>query len=485
VSAELDATAGAALLLGGAIALRRRPRDRCGALLALAGALWLAGSVAPGITPLLTAHRGPLVHAALAYPDGRLRGRGAQLAAALAWVTGLVPALAGAPAITIGLAVLVAAAGATAALRARGPRRQARRVGAVVAAAMTAVPAAGALLALAAVAAESTVIELYAIVVLGAAATLTAGLGRPRVERLVIELGASPAGATLRQSLGDALGDPGLTVAYRLPGGGFVDAAGRPADLEAERGERVVTTLRHAGEPVGALVHDPAVLDDPELATAIAATARVAVDSARLGADVRAQIAALSASRERLVDAARAERRRLAAELERGALAELDAVGAALEGVEGAEAARADLARARVDVLRLAEGLRPAALAGGLRAALEAGARALPIPAELELEELELAADVETALGFVSAEALANVAKHARAGRVAMRLVRVDGEVALEVADDGVGGADASGSGLRGVRRRVEALGGRVELRTDADGTRLRASIPVAEERER
>ena len=221
---------------------------------------------------------------------------------------------------------------------------------------------------------------------------------------------------------------------------------------------------------MGALVHDPAVLDDPELATAVAATARVAVDSARLRADVRAQIAELSASRARLVDAARAERRRLAAELERGALAELDAVGAALAGVEGAEAARADLERARVDVLRLAEGLRPAALAGGLRSALEAGARALPIPAELELEELELAADVETALGFVSAEALANVAKHARAGRVAMRLARVDGEVVLEVADDGVGGADASGSGLRGVRRRVEALGGRVELSSNGGG---------------
>jgi len=484
MNALLDVAAGAAVLLCGAIAVRRRPGDRCGALLVLAGVLWLAGTVAPGVTPLLTAHRGPLVHAALAYPDGRLRGRVAQVAVALAWVTGLVPSLAGAPAVTIGLAVIVAGAGAAGALRARGPQRQARRAGAAVAAAVTAVPAVGALLEQTGVAAESTVIDLYGIVVLGAAATLTVGLGRPRVGRLVVELGASPAGATLRRSLGDALGDPGLTVAYRMPGGGFVDEAGRPVDLGAESGERVVTTLRHAGEPVGALVHDPAVLDDPQLATAAAATARVAVDSARLRADVRAQIAELSASRARLVDAARAERRRLAAELERGALAELDAVGAALAGVEGAEAARADLERACVDVLRLAEGLRPAALAGGLCSALEAGARALPIPAELELEELGLAADVETALGFVSAEALANVAKHARAGRVSMRLACIDGEVALEVADDGIGGADASGSGLRGVRRRVEALGGRVELRTDVRGTRLRASIPVAEARE-
>ena len=194
MSTLLDALAGAALLLGGVSALRRRPRDRCGALLALAGVLWLAGSLVPGIAPLLTAHRGPLVHAALAYPDGRLRGRAAQVAVTLAWVTGLLPALAGAPAVTIGLAVLVAAAGAVAAVRARGPQRHARRVGAAVAAVVTAVPAAGALLELAGVSTGSTVIDLYSVAVLGAAATLTVGLGRPRVERLVIELGASPGG---------------------------------------------------------------------------------------------------------------------------------------------------------------------------------------------------------------------------------------------------------------------------------------------------
>ena len=113
----------------------------------------------------------------------------------------------------------------------------------------------------------------------------------------MIELGASPGGMSLRRSLGDALGDPGLTVAYRLPGGEFVDDAGRPAALDDERGERVVTTLRHGGDPVGALVHDPAVLDDPELVTGVAATARVAVESARLRAEVRAQIAELAASR--------------------------------------------------------------------------------------------------------------------------------------------------------------------------------------------
>src|SRR4051812_49723146 len=110
MNALLDVAAGAAVLLCGAIALRR-PGDRCGVLLVLAGVLWLAGTVAPGVTPLLTAHRGPLVHATLAYPNGRLRGHAAQVAVAIAWVTGLVPPLAGAPLVTIGLAVIVAGAG--------------------------------------------------------------------------------------------------------------------------------------------------------------------------------------------------------------------------------------------------------------------------------------------------------------------------------------------------------------------------------------
>jgi signal transduction histidine kinase len=481
-STVLDVLAGAALLAASVAVLVRRPRNRCGALLALAGALWLAASAAPGAF-LLTAHRGPLVHAALAYPDGRVRGRAAQLAVAVAWVTALVPPLAGAPAATIAVAAMVGVAAIIGAMRARGPSRSRRRTGAAVAAAVTAVPAIGAALHLAGVHAESPVVAIYDAVVFASAVALAAGLQRREVERLVLELAASPGGHTLRQSLRAALGDPGLRVAYRLPGGELVDEGGNPANLEPGNG-RVLTRLYHAGEPVGGIVHDPAVLDEPELVEAVAAMARVAVENARLRAHVRTQIAELSASRARLVEAAQAERRRLAAELERGALGELDAVARALAGADGAADARAHLTAARADMLRLADGLRPAALAGGLRSALEAGVRTLPLPAQLELANVELAADVETALGYVAAEGLANMAKHARAEHVTMRLACDDGEVVLEIADDGIGGADADGSGLHGVTKRIEALGGHLELRSNGGGTRLRASIPVARPRD-
>jgi signal transduction histidine kinase len=86
---------------------------------------------------------------------------------------------------------------------------------------------------------------------------------------------------------------------------------------------------------------------------------------------------------------------------------------------------------------------------------------------------------VESAAYFVAAEALANAAKHARAQRVDIRIVRRGGAIELEVRDDGKGGADPDGSGLRGLRRRVEALDGRLSVTSPRGGpTTIRAELP-------
>jgi signal transduction histidine kinase len=196
---------------------------------------------------------------------------------------------------------------------------------------------------------------------------------------------------------------------------------------------------------------------------------------------VQAQIEALAASRRRLVDAARDERRRLASQLQAGAISELEALRNAFEGLPGADASCAELTLALEDLARFAEGLAPVALPAGLRAALEDRTRRLPLAVELDVPERRFASDVETALGYVCAEALANVAKHARAGRIRIRLAEEPDALVLEVADDGVGGADPSGSGLAGVRRRVEALGGRLSVGgAIGGGTLLRAELPGA-----
>jgi signal transduction histidine kinase len=107
----------------------------------------------------------------------------------------------------------------------------------------------------------------------------------------------------------------------------------------------------------------------------------------------------------------------------------------------------------------------------------------VPVPLELEVSlDERLPVQVEAAAYYVVSEALANVTKYAQATAVRVRVDRVDGQALVEVADDGVGGADGSrGTGLRGLADRVEALGGRFALVSPGGkGTVVRAEIPCA-----
>jgi signal transduction histidine kinase len=139
---------------------------------------------------------------------------------------------------------------------------------------------------------------------------------------------------------------------------------------------------------------------------------------------------------------------------------------------------------ARTDLHAFAQGVRPTALGeGGLPAALPVLAARSGLPVSLTVAVGRLPPAVESALYFVCSEALANVGKHAGATSVTVVVRRVgdDGDVTvLSVEDDGVGGADLRGSGLRGLTDRVEALGGTMMV-TDgpAGGTVLTARIPA------
>jgi signal transduction histidine kinase len=188
------------------------------------------------------------------------------------------------------------------------------------------------------------------------------------------------------------------------------------------------------------------------------------------------------------VDVGDDERRRLELRLREGAgrrLAELaDALAQARGAAQGdtaARIARAEdvLARTRVDLSELARGLHPAHLSeAGLGDALSALAGEVPLAVSVPPARLE--PDLEAVVYYVCAEALANATKHARATQVAIDVRRDDGRVLVEVTDDGVGGADAErGTGLRGLRDRLEARGGRLEIDSPrGGGTRLVAEIP-------
>jgi signal transduction histidine kinase len=148
------------------------------------------------------------------------------------------------------------------------------------------------------------------------------------------------------------------------------------------------------------------------------------------------------------------------------------------------QTAGGELEAALGELRELARGIHPTVLTNrGLDAALETVVRRAPLPVELDARVGErLPEPVELAAYFVVTEALTNVAKYANAGSATVRAIRDDGRLVVEVADDGVGGADPSkGSGHRGLAERVAALDGTLELRSDGlSGTYLRADIPVA-----
>jgi signal transduction histidine kinase len=198
----------------------------------------------------------------------------------------------------------------------------------------------------------------------------------------------------------------------------------------------------------------------------------------------------------RMVEAAEAERRRLERNLHDGTQQRLVSISMALGLAESRLRSDPDAARRIIDEARLglgaalhelrelSQGIHPGVLTErGLGPALEELAYLAPMPVELAVPvEERLPEPVEAAAYYVVAEALANVAKYASAGAVSITVQRQNGTAIVEVADDGVGGADPSrGSGLRGLSDRVEALGGTlaVESRPGA-GTKLKAEIPCA-----
>jgi signal transduction histidine kinase len=207
------------------------------------------------------------------------------------------------------------------------------------------------------------------------------------------------------------------------------------------------------------------------------------------------RVADLRTSRERILEAADAERRRIERDLHDGAQQRMVAVavtlGLAQAQMESNPQAAAELiAQARdeaqlaVKELReLARGIHPAVLSDrGLEAALEALAARAPVPVEVTgVPKAPLPKPVEAAVYFVTAEVLTNVAKYAKADGAAVNLAVADGTVLLQITDDGVGGADtAGGTGLSGLSDRVEALDGTIDIESPpGGGTAVTVQIPL------
>jgi signal transduction histidine kinase len=491
-----DLLTGLSLTTSGLLARSLRPSSRCGLLLTATGIAWFV----PNFTPhLLYLHRGPLTQLVLTYPGGRPRRRWEPWVLVAAYAAAVVTPLWRSPYVTLGLAAVLLAVATFSHRSSTGLERR-ERFYALQATAFVAV-----VLAATAVsrvhwgtAAESLSLHVYQAALCVLAFALLAGLlrapwGHAEVTDLVVELGETRS-APLRDALARALGDPSLQVGHWVAEAGrFVDVDGRPLELPEAGSGRASTVVEREGEPVAVLVHDEAVLGDDALREGVSSAARLAAANAQLHAELRARLADVAASRRRILAARDDERLRLERRLREGAERRLEELAATLHdarvwATDPGSTARIgesedQLARAREELRRFARGIHPRELSErGLTGALEALASDFPGPVSLALDPVDASPAIEACIYFVCSEGLVNVAKYSSASWVSVSVIARAGSIALQIEDDGVGGADpARGSGLRGLADRVATLGGTLTVDSPSGGgTRLAAVLPTS-----
>jgi signal transduction histidine kinase len=218
------------------------------------------------------------------------------------------------------------------------------------------------------------------------------------------------------------------------------------------------------------------------------------VATAIANADSKAELAA---SRRRIVSASDEARRRIERDLHDGTQQRLISIGLAVRAAEADlppdSPVRPELSHigtwlgdAVTELQELSRGIHPAILSqGGLGPALRTLARRSAIRTELDVTtDTRLPAAIEAAAYYVTSEALANAAKHARASRIDISLAPRNGKLLLSIRDDGVGGADPiHGSGLVGLSDRVEALGGSIRVQSrPGEGTQIFVELPLEPE---
>jgi signal transduction histidine kinase len=524
----------------------RRPENRFGALMVGAGFAWFVEGLTLSNVPLIFSIGGWLsalylavtVHLLLAFPTGRLESRADRRLTAAAYFTAIVglllagvftqPSLDGgcdgcpdnalmivhskaASSVfdvlsSLGGLVIFALVARVMWKRWRGGAARQRRALAPV---LVAGVIAGCALVVVFAADTAGLDPVHQIAELATILALAAvpwcflvGLARSAVTRgetvgdLIARLRAGLQPRELRDVLAGALGDESVQVAYWIPEAGhYVDERGRELRLPADGDGRAVTPVELDGLPVGAIVHDAAGVDEPELVRAIADGAALAFQREGLEAELRVKVEELSASRARIVEAGYTAARRLERDLHDGAQQRLVSLALALrmaenrieddpvEGRRMVAAAREELGLAIDELRDFARGLHPGLLSTrGLDAALGALATRASLPVEVRGRVNErLPEGVESATYFVVSEALTNVAKYAEAESALVTVARGNGALVVEVTDDGRGGADPSkGSGLSGLSDRVAALDGRFEVESaPGGGTTVRATIPL------
>ncbi len=477
VGTLLEVLVGWSFVACGTFLWARRPINRLGQLMTLAGMLWLLGRT-------MTLILNPVVYTAglwltdlwapafalflLSFPSGRLSSR-ADLAIVGVFLFVTVPleflwflflvldsglnALSIAPnesaahvidtiqrdVISLGSVLLVVALGHRW-LRSSGPVR--RRMTPVVVGAVAILLQSGSWIFLSSgtrlEALDNLIFSAQIAIPIAVLFVMLRGrMARAGVADLVVELGQTPTPARLRDALANALGDPSLQVAYWAPSQNhFIDAAGEMIELPEDGTGQAVTMLKRDGIQEAAIIHDAILLEEPGLIASVASAMRLAFENDRLTGAVEAQLQEVRASRARIVEAGDRERRRVERDLHDGAQQRLVSLSLELRvarnalGDTGNEAVRRSLDRAADEALAalaelrdLALGIHPLILTeAGLGAAVESLADRTLVPISVDIGAERFSPAVEGAAYFVVSEALANVAKYAKATKAIVRI---------------------------------------------------------------
>ena len=292
--------------------------------------------------------------------------------------------------------------------------------------------------------------------------------------------------------LAEALQDPLAEIFFWIPETrGYADTTGESLS-GLPQDERARRELSRDDIKTASLLHDPTLLERRDLLDGVLAAASLSIEMARLRVEVRLQLAEVEASRARIVEAGYEERRRLERDLHDGAQQRLVSLGVQVRRLQlslprdarilspALDQIVAEIGAAISDLRQIAAGVRPARLDEGLAAALRDLARTSPVPVDVEATGERASASVEAAAYFVACEALTNAVKHGSPSRITVRALEDNGTLHVTVSDDGVGGAVVRrGSGLAGLRDRVAAHGGTLEIVSPhGSGTRVEVAIP-------
>ncbi len=271
--------------------------------------------------------------------------------------------------------------------------------------------------------------------------------------------------------LREAQGDPGVRVALSRPDG-WTDLRGHPVDepsgFDLEAGGDTIARISLGWESARARRR---IAD-------LARAAWVSIEVSRLRLGLNEALDEVQASRARLVDAAATERKRLERELHDGAQQRIIATGMRLRSLQRrldprdsaeVDTAVGELEATVAELRQLAQGVRPSRLDDGLGPALEGLLATSPLPVDLRIDSLPETDEARTLTAYlVTSEAVTNALKHARAGRIGVRLGALGPQLRIEVSDDGVGGVPDGG--LTALRDRVTSVGGRLQVHSPIGG---------------